>query len=165
MEAVEIEAKEGFLKGGELWMFTNNMTAESCFFMSGSSLKLLHELVLHLRKTKIEFSFVLHVVHVVVTHMIAQGIDGLSRKTFPKDLLEGNDMLSYVDLLQMAIEQYLPVLDYVQKWLEPTASKERVLEPEEWFAEGHGIIGGKMGDRRIWIPLHIKNWKAYIWSP
>jgi hypothetical protein len=31
VEAVEIEAKEEYLKGGELWMFTNNMTAESCF--------------------------------------------------------------------------------------------------------------------------------------
>ncbi len=165
MEAVEIEAKEGYLKGGELWMFTNNMTAESCFFWGSSSSKLLYELVLHLRRAEMEFSFVLHVVHVAGTRMIAHGTDGLSRGTLLDGVLSGNNMLSYVDLLRTAIEQYLPVLDYVQGWLEPAASKGIVLEPEEWFVEGHGIIGGKRDNHRIWIPLNAKNKKAYIWSP
>ncbi len=48
VETVEEEAKEGYLKDGELWIFTNNSTAESCFFRGGSSSKLLHDLVLRL---------------------------------------------------------------------------------------------------------------------
>jgi hypothetical protein len=49
---VEEEATEGHLTNGELWLFTDNSTAESCFFRVGSSLKLLHELVLRLRKAE-----------------------------------------------------------------------------------------------------------------
>jgi hypothetical protein len=30
-ETVEEEAKEGYLKGGELWLFTDNATAKGCF--------------------------------------------------------------------------------------------------------------------------------------
>ncbi len=78
METVEEEAKEGYLNGSELWLFTDDVTAEGCFFRGGSSSKLLHELILHLRKTEMEYEFTLHVVHVARTRMIAQGLDGLS---------------------------------------------------------------------------------------
>ncbi len=30
VDTVEEEAKEGYLKGGKLWLFTDNSTAESC---------------------------------------------------------------------------------------------------------------------------------------
>jgi hypothetical protein len=45
-ETVEEEAAAGYLKDGEFWLFMDNSTAESCFFKGGSSLKLLHNLVL-----------------------------------------------------------------------------------------------------------------------
>ena len=59
METVEEEAKEGYLNGSELWLFTDDVTAEGCFFRGGSSSKLLHELVLRLRKTEMEYEFTL----------------------------------------------------------------------------------------------------------
>jgi hypothetical protein len=37
VEMVEEEAELGYLTHGELWIFTNNSTAESCFFHGGSS--------------------------------------------------------------------------------------------------------------------------------
>ncbi len=43
VETVEEEAPSGYLMDGELWIFTDNLTAESCFFKGGSSLKLLHQ--------------------------------------------------------------------------------------------------------------------------
>ncbi len=39
-----------------------NTTAEGCFFHGGSSSKLLHELVLRLRKTELEYDLTLHMV-------------------------------------------------------------------------------------------------------
>jgi hypothetical protein len=36
VKTVEEKGKEGYLKGGELWLFTNNATAEGCFFRGGS---------------------------------------------------------------------------------------------------------------------------------
>ncbi len=50
---VEEEAKAGYLEGSEVWMFTDNSTAESCFHKGGSLSELLHELVLRLRKTEL----------------------------------------------------------------------------------------------------------------
>jgi hypothetical protein len=70
------EAKEGHLRNGELWLFTVNSTAKSCFFRGGSSSKLLHKLVLCIRKAEMEHGFTLHVVHVARTRMIAQRTDG-----------------------------------------------------------------------------------------
>ena len=79
VETVEEEALDGYLTGGELWLFTDNTTAEGCFFRGGSSSKLLHELVLRLRRTEVEYDLTLHVVHVAGTRMIAKGTHGLSR--------------------------------------------------------------------------------------
>jgi hypothetical protein len=82
VETVEEEACSGYLIDGKLWILTNNSMVESCFFKGGLSLKLLHELVLRLRKVELATYFVLHVVHVAETRMIAQGTNGLSQGTF-----------------------------------------------------------------------------------
>ncbi len=98
VKTVEEEAKEGYLKGGDLWLFTNNATAEGCFFCGGSLSKLLHKLVLHLRKMELEYDFTLHVVHVAGTRMITQGTNSLPRGIFLKGVVRGKDMLAFVDL-------------------------------------------------------------------
>ena len=41
----------------------------------------------------------------------------------------------------------------------------KLLSPEEWFVEGHGIVGGKKDARGVWIPTHAGGGKAYLWSP
>jgi hypothetical protein len=46
VKTVEEEAEEGHLKDKELWIFTDNSTAGSCFFKGGLTSKLLHKLVL-----------------------------------------------------------------------------------------------------------------------
>ena len=45
VETVEEEAAEEYLEGGELWIFTDNLTAESCVHKGGSTSAILHELV------------------------------------------------------------------------------------------------------------------------
>jgi hypothetical protein len=133
VETVEEEAKEGYLKGGELWLFADNATAEGCSFRGGSSPKLLHELVLRLTKTELEYDFTLHVVHVAGTRMIAQGTDGLSRGIFLEGVMRGKDMLAFMDLSQTAVERYPGVLEFVMSWVSPILGESKVLEPEEWF--------------------------------
>jgi hypothetical protein len=78
VETVEEEALDGYLTGGEFWLFTDNTTAEGCFFRGGSSSKLLHELVLRLRKVELDHDLTLHVVNFAGIRMIAQSTDGLS---------------------------------------------------------------------------------------
>jgi hypothetical protein len=165
VNTVKEEANEGHLRDGELWLFTDNSTAKSCLFRGGSSSKLLHELVLCLRKAEMKHGFALHVVHVARTRMITQGTDGLSRGILLEGVVRGEDMLSFVDLSRTAIERHPDVLNFVKSWVEPVLGESKVLSSKEWFQEGHGITGGKRESRGIWIPRHVADRKAYIWLP
>jgi hypothetical protein len=165
VETVEEEAKEGYLKGGELWLFTINATAEGCFFRGGSSSKLLHKLVLCLRKTELEYDFALHVVHVAGTRMIAQGTDGLSWGIFLEGVVRGEDILFFVDLSRTAIERHPGVLEFVKSWVSPILGKNKVLEPEEWFWEDHGIIGGKKDLSGLWILRNTQGIERSTFGP
>jgi hypothetical protein len=149
VDTVEDKAKEGYLKDGELWLFTDNLTAESCFYKGGSSSKLLHELVLRLRKLEMDFGFTLHVVHVAGTRMITKGMDGLSRGIMLEGVVKGEDMSSFVDLSKTALERHPALLEFVRSWTTPILGESKVLLVEEWFQEGHGITGGSKDRRGI----------------
>jgi hypothetical protein len=165
VETVEEEAKEGYLKDGELWIFTDNSTAESCFFRGGSSSKLLHDLVLRLRQTEMTFGFTLHLIHVAGTRMIAQGTDGLLRGSFLEGVARGEDMLSFIDLAQNASERSPTLREFVTSWIKPVLGKFKILDIEEWFQEGQGIVGGERDHNGVWIPKHATNGRSYVWAP
>ncbi len=124
-------------------MFMDNSMAESCFHRGGLSSKLLHELVLQLRKAEMKYGFSLHVVHVAGTRMIAQGTDGLSRGVMLEGVVHGNDMLSFVDLYKTALDRHPGVIDYVKSWLDVSLGISKLLTPKDWFQEGHGVVGGE----------------------
>ena len=86
-----------------------------------------------------DYGFTLHVVHVAGSRMIAQGTDGLSRGSSLEGVLQGDDMLSFVNLAQTAIERHPFLLDFVCSWVEPSLGMCHLLSVEEWFVEGHGI--------------------------
>ncbi len=98
VETVEEEAGAEHLTHSELWIFSNNSTAKSCFFRGGLSSKLLHKLVLQLCKVEMSHKFILHMVHVAGMRMIEQGMDGLSWGSFLEGVAIGRDMLSSLTL-------------------------------------------------------------------
>ena len=85
METLERSGVDGELKGKEIFVFTDNLTAESIAAKGSSTSPLLFELVTRLYKLSMKFLCSVNIVHVAGTRMIAQGIDGLSRSY----LLEG----------------------------------------------------------------------------
>jgi len=97
--------------------------------------------------------------------MIAQGTDGLSRGIFLEGVVWGEDMLSFVDLSRTAVERHPGVLEFVKSWVAPILGESTVLVPEEWFGEGHGIVGGKKDSTGLWIPQHASIGNIYIWTP
>ncbi len=97
--------------------------------------------------------------------MIAQGTDGLSRGIFLEGVVRGVDMLLFVDLSRTAVERHPGVLEFVKSWVAPILGDSKLLVPEEWFHEGHGIIGGKKDSTGLWIPQHAGNGTVYIWTP
>lgn len=87
VESTEHEVESGRLRNCEFFLFTDNSTAESCYYRGSSSSKLLHALVLRLRMLEMKYGLLIHVIHVSGKRMIAQGTDGCSRGS----LLEGGD--------------------------------------------------------------------------
>jgi hypothetical protein len=165
VETVEEETQADYLRDGELWIFTDNSTAESCFFKGGSSSKRLHELVLRLRQAEMRHGFNLHMVHVAKTRMIEQGTDGLSRGSLLEGVMTGRDMISFIDLAHTAFQRHPPVVEFVRSWVTPTYKSMRVLSENEWFNEGHGIVGGSRDRNGMWMPRHAPNSQAYLWMP
>jgi hypothetical protein len=105
VDTVEEEAKAEYLKDLELWLFTDNSTAESCFHKGSLSSKALHDLVVRLKKIELEVEFMLFMVHVVGMRMIAQGTDGLLQGSLLEGVMIGHDMLCFIPLAQGALER------------------------------------------------------------
>jgi hypothetical protein len=106
---------------------------------------------------------VIHGIHVLGKRMIAQGTDGCSRGSLMKGVMAGQDMLSFIDLANTAIERHPPLLDWVSSWTERPELKP--LTPEGWFEEGHGIMGGTLDQHKIWIPNHGDKNGMFLWAP
>ena len=162
VQTVEEEAKHGTMRSAELWIFMDNSTAESCIVKGSSKSKLLHELVVRLRRVEMASGGTLHVVHVAGTRMMAQGTDGLSRGVLNEGVMRGDPMLNFVDIAKSAVERSTAVLSYVRSW---TFQSILPLTPEQWFIEGHGIIGGRRDRHGVWMPEHAKNGRVYLWTP
>lgn len=163
VEATEAEACTGAFTESEMFLFTDNSTTESAFYKGSSSSKLLHALVLRLHKLCLEYQIQIHVIHISGKRMIAQGTDGCSRGILLEGVMSGQDMLSFLDLDKSAIDRCPKLLDWVRDWtMQPELAP---LTPEEWFVEGHGIVGGHLDDHGVWMPDHEPAGKMHLWAP
>ncbi len=163
VETVEEEAWAGKLQQSELWLFTDNSTAESCFAKGSSTSPLLHELVLRLQKLEMEVNLKLFLVHVSGTRMIAQGTDGLSRGMMSEGVMTGRDMLDYVDIALSSTSRNPPITDFLRA-VTGIASLSP-LAINDWFGVGHGVVGGTLDKHQVWIPSHPPNGQVYWWDP
>ena len=163
VDTIESEARLGHLRNCILFIFTDNSTAESCFFRGSSSSPHLHADVLRLRKLEMEYAIACLLIHVSGKRMIAQGTDGLSRGSLMEGVMAGHDMLYFVDLSRTAIERHPPLLQWIREWTGQEALEP--LTPEGWFEEGHGIVGGALDRRGVWIPHHGPGRKMFLWAP
>ncbi len=114
----------GYLKDLELWLFTDNLTAKSCFHKGSSLSKALHNLVVRLKKIDLEVRFTLFVVHVTGTRMIAQEMDGLLQGSLLEGVMIDHDMLHYNPLAQGVLERQPYLVDYVQSWVRDVLHRE-----------------------------------------
>ena len=163
VESTEHEVESGRLRNCEFFLFTDNSTAESCYYRGSSSSKLLHALVLRLRLLEMKYGLLIHVIHVSGKRMIAQGIDGCSRGSLMEGVMAGEDMLSFVDLEKSALERCPALTDWIREW---TGIQDlKPLTPEGWFEEGHGITGGEKDKNGVWIPTHGPKGQTFLWTP
>ena len=142
--AIEEAYREGLLDDAELFMFTDNSTAESAFYKGTSTSERLFGLVLRLRALQMTGDFVLHVIHCAGTRMKAQGTDGLSRADLTEGVMRGSSILSFVPLHLNAIERNPKIKPWVESWF--GAEGITWLTPRQWFSDG------QKQDRCIWFP-------------
>ena len=126
---------EHSLEGYEIFMFTDNSTAEAAFWKGTSTSLPLFKLVLELKQLEMESDIILHVIHVSGKRMIAQGTDGLSRADHSEGVMQGKPIANFVPLHLDALEREPGLrawLTQVTSGLEPT-----FLTPEGWYLTGH----------------------------
>jgi hypothetical protein len=135
--AVEEATDAGHLADCELFLFTDNTTAEGCYYRGTSQSRRLFELVLRLRKLQLGGDVTIYVIHVAGTRMIEEGTDGLSRGNINEGVMSGTDILSYIPLHLSAAERQ----DGVVRWIKACAEtgsheKYQALTAAEWFTTG-----------------------------
>ena len=161
VEALEAELKAKTILGSEVFIFTDNSVAESCFYKGTSQSRALFNLILRLRKIELEGGLKLQVIHISGARMIAQGTDGLSRFNFLEGVMTGQNILNYVPLHESALDRSKSLLKWLQSWVPD--KHLQTLSPEDWYDVGHGIDGGGPNIDGIWTPIYNKRCK--LWAP
>jgi hypothetical protein len=136
VEALERIVVEYKLGESEIFIFTDNSTAEAAFWKGTSKSRKLFDLVLRLKKLEMENGLILHVVHVSGLRMIAQGTDGLSRADQSEGVMKGLDMRTFIPLHLNPTERE----PKVKPWLDKVTKGQSFewLTPEGWFSAVHG---------------------------
>jgi hypothetical protein len=133
---IELRVRNGTLGDGTvLFLFTDNRTAEACFFNGTSGVKPLFNLIVRLRKLEMEGQLFIHVIWVAGTRMIEQGTDGLSRGDLNNGVMVGRSMLDFVPLHRTAFERSPKLQDWFASWTKPFCSQ--FLHHDDWFTRAH----------------------------
>ena len=163
VDTLEKMKEEGELTGTEVYVFTDNSTAELAFFKGTSKSLKLHDLVLRLRLLEGAAQCKIHFIHVAGKRMIAQGADGLSRGNLTEGVMGGWQMGDFVPLHQGALERNQDLEGWIRSWCDSSKQKAEVLEPEGWFEKGHDLVGGTTNSDGMWVPEYRNG--VYIWAP
>ena len=165
VQSLESYYTSGELRGIELFLFTDNGTAEAAFYKGSSSSVKLFDLVLRLRQLEVAASCSIHFVHVAGTRMIAQGTDGLSRGDMNEGVMQGKGILQFIPLHLSALDRQRKLKTWIQSFVIPSELREEVifLKVEDWFERAHDIVGGSKNFDGIWIPEFRA--ATYIWTP
>ena len=146
VDGLEQQVKAGRIVGAEVFLFTDNSTAESVYFKGNSSSRKLFELMLRLRKLEMDASLILHVVHVAGTRMIEEGGDGGSRGDLSQGVMAGRPILEYIPLHLSAFEREPGLEAWVRSWWDEERGPLTILRPEGWFEEG------QQDGNFVWVP-------------
>ena len=165
VEALEARAEDDKFRGIEIFLFTDNSTAEAAFYKGISSSKKLFELILRLKKLELRIGCVFHLIHVSGNRMIAQGTDGTSRGDLGEGVMKGQTMLSFIPLHLTALERCEGLEEELRRAIVPRSGEGEVifLNYEDWFIRAHDIVGGCKNDDGVWIPSYCSG--TYIWMP
>ena len=90
VEVLEAKAMDPNFRGFKVFLFTDNATAEACFYKGSSTNHSLFQLVLRLKRLELNLGCCFHSIHVAGTRMIVQGTDGISRGDLGEGVMQGH---------------------------------------------------------------------------
>jgi hypothetical protein len=128
VSAMVREAQEGRLDGCEVFLYTDNQTAEESYSKGTAGRRSLFELIGMVYKLQMEFDFILHVIWIAGTRMIQQGTDGLSRGEENGLATCGLYLGGMVPLHLNAIERSPALKDWIRGWWS-TGRELLMMEP------------------------------------
>jgi hypothetical protein len=105
VDSLETEVWDQGLKDCEIFLFTDNTTAEAAYWKGTSKSEWLFELLLRLMLLETRHDFIIHVIHVAGTRMMAQGTDGISRRDKSMGAMRGIPMEEFCPLHKTALER------------------------------------------------------------
>ena len=162
VHTVEAGVADGSLQGTELFLFTDNQTAEGAYYKGNTDSETLFQLVLRLRLLDMTGHLRLHIIHVAGSRMINQGTDGLSRGDYTTGVMAGHDFLTFVPLHVPALTGHPPLLDWVRSW---TDSPDLApLSYCDWFSTGHGLEDVPRDPAGSWEP-RLNSRTLFLWAP
>jgi hypothetical protein len=161
VESIEDQVDQGKLNNAELFMFTDNSTAEAAFYRGSSSNKALFELVLRLKKLEMSAGLRIQLIHIAGLRMIDNGVDGLSRGCLTEGVMAGTPYLNFFPLNETAFERSPRLLDDFKQML--PFDDIALLEPADWFEKGHDIRDWIKNKKGFWYPVLEAG--TYIWQP
>jgi hypothetical protein len=164
VNSLELMGESGELSGVEVFLFTDNSTAEAASARGSSSCKALFELVKRMKLLEMWYRTRLHVIHVSGRRMIAQGADGLSRGCLSEGVMRGEKMEAFVPLHKTAVERSEGLIAWLQSHCDVKGhSSFRLLKTEDWYVLGHDLVGSARNGDGMWLPCYgVGN---YIWAP
>jgi hypothetical protein len=164
VNSLELMGESGELSGVEVFLFTDNSTAEAACARGSSSCKPLFELVKRMKLLEMVYRTRVHVIHVSGKRMIEQGADGLSRGCLSEGVMRGERMLAFVPLHKTAPERSDGIIPWLQGHCDVKGhSPFRLLRTEEWYVLGQDIVGGTLNSDGVWLPSYgVGN---YVWAP
>ena len=162
VESLEEEARDGNLGDAEVFMFTDNSTVKACAQKGSSSSPKLLSLIVRLKAMATRYNVRVNVFHVTGTRMIAQDTDGVSRGYLGLGVMAAGDAMStFIPIHQSAPERSHSLLPWVRRW---SAVDAILLEPIDWFGEGHNISGWESSEDGFERPI-LREGRTYVWAP
>lgn len=165
VETLESRVADNGLSGLEIFLFTDNSTAERAFYKGSSTSKKLFELVLRLRQLELHQGCIIHFIHVSGTRMIAQGTDGLSRGDAQEGVMRGEAIHSFIPLHLSCLDRQPKLRSWLESFISPSSSQSSIefLSIPDWFDRGHDILGGQKNGDGVWTPNYSPG--TFIWTP
>lgn len=163
-EAEEEMGEKGELSGVEVFLFTDNSTAEAACARGSSSTRPLLELVKRFKLMEMTFKTRIHVIHVSGKRMIAQGADGLSRGCLSGGVMRCERMEAFIPLHNSAAVRSPGIIAWLQDCCGNSGEAPfKLLKPEDWYVLGQDIVGNTRNCDGMWLPTYDRG--NYVWAP